>query len=101
MCNMKTLALTVQNLWQRLKFLKSSSKVKVKGHKVKNFGSNGKVLSEVIYMCNMKGLALLVQKLWPKLKFLKVAQRSRSKVTWSKFLVTIERSSLGKYTSEI
>ena len=59
-----------------LKFLKSCSKVKVKGHKVKNFVSNGKVLSEEIYMCNMKGLALTVQKLWPRLKFLK----SRSKV---------------------
>ena len=50
MCNIKGLALTVQKLWPRLKFLKSSSKVKVKGHKVKNFVSNGKVLSEGLYM---------------------------------------------------
>ena len=56
--------------------MKSSSKVKVKGHKVKNFVSNRKVLSEEIYMCNMKGLALTFQKLWPRLKFMK----SRSKV---------------------
>ena len=55
---------------QGFKFLNSSSKVKVKGHKVKNFGSNGKVLSEGINMCNIKGLvALTVQKLWPRLKF--------------------------------
>ena len=57
----------------KVKVLKSSLKVKVKGHWVKNFGSNWKILSEGIYMCNMKGLALMVQKLWPKLKFLKIA----------------------------
>ena len=55
----------VQKLWPRLKFLNSSLKVKVKGHKVKNFVSNGKVLPEGIYMGNMNGLALTVQKLWP------------------------------------
>ena len=60
---MKALALTVQKLWPRVKFLKSSAEVKVKGHKVKILASNGKILSEVIYMCNMKGLALTVQKL--------------------------------------
>ena len=78
-----------------LKFLKSCSKVKVKGHKVKNVVSNGNVLSEGRYMCNMKGLALMVHKLWPKLKFLK---KVKVKVTGSKFLVSIERSCLGKYT---
>ena len=57
----------------KAKVFKNSSKVKVKGHWVKNFGSNGKILSEETYMCNMKGLALMVQKLWPKLKFLKIA----------------------------
>ena len=62
---MKALALTNLKSWPRLKFLQTSSKVKVKGHKVKNFASNGKVLSEGIYMCNMKGLALIVQKVWP------------------------------------
>ena len=69
MRNMKDLALMSQKLWPRLKFLKSSSKVKVKGHKVKNFVSNGKILSEGIYMYNIKGLVLIVQKLWPRLKF--------------------------------
>ena len=37
MCNMKGLALMVQKLWPKLKFLKSSSKVKVKGHRAPNF----------------------------------------------------------------
>ena len=40
----------------KVKVFENSSKVKVKGHKVKNFVPNGKVLSEGIYMCNMKGL---------------------------------------------
>ena len=73
---MEAAALTVQKLWPRLKFLRSSLKVKVKGQRVKNFESNGKILSEGTCMCNMKGLALLVQKLWQKLKLLK----SKSKV---------------------
>ena len=73
--------------------------VKVKGHKVKNFVSNGKVLSEGIYMCNLKGLALTVQQLWPRLKFLK--SRSKVKVTRPKILVPLERPSLKEYTCEI
>ena len=81
---MIALPFTVQKLWPRLKYLKGSSKVKVKGHKVKNFVLNGKVLSEGIYMCNMKGLALMVQKLWQRLKFLKVAQRSQGQKFWIK-----------------
>ena len=77
---MKGLALTVQKLWPRLKFLKSSLKVKVKGHKVKNFGSNGKVLPEGIYMCKMEGLAHMVQKLWQKLELLKSGSKVKVKV---------------------
>ena len=76
---MKALALTVQKFWSKLKFLKSSSKVKLKGNKVKNLVSNEKVLSEGIYMCNMKGLALVVQKLWPKLKFIKSSSKVKVK----------------------
>ena len=76
---MKGLALTVQKLWPRLKFLKRSSKVKVKGHKVKKIVSNRKVLSEGIYMCNMKGPALMVQKLLPKLKFSKSSSKVKVK----------------------
>ena len=75
----ESVALTVQKLWPRLKFLKSSSKVKIKGHKVKNFVSNGKVLSQGICMSNMKGLALVVQKLWLKLKFLKSSSKVKVK----------------------
>ena len=76
---MKALVLTVKKIWVRLKFFKSSLKVKVKGYWVKNFGSNGKILSEEIYMCNMKGLALLVQKLYQKLKFLKSSSKVKVK----------------------
>ena len=89
---MEALALTIKKLWPRLKFLKNSLKVKVKGHKVKNFVSNGKVLSEGIYMCNMKALALMFQKLWPRLKFLK--SRSKVKVTRPKILVPLETPNL-------
>ena len=98
---MKALALTIQKLWPRLKFLKNSSKVKVKGHKVKNFVSNGMVLSEGIYMYNMKGLALMVQKLWPRLKFLKSRSKVKIKVTSPKILLPLERPSLKVYTCEI
>ena len=44
-----------------------------------NFVSNGKVLSEGIYMENMQALALAVQKLWPKLKFLKSSSKVKVK----------------------
>ena len=30
------------------------------GHKVKNYGTTRKVLSQVMHMCNMKALSLLV-----------------------------------------
>ena len=68
---MKAIALTVQKLWPRLEFLKNSLKVKVKSHRAKKFGSNGKILSEGIYMCNMKGLALMVLKVMAKNQVLK------------------------------
>ena len=84
----------------KFKFLKSSSKVKVKGHKVKNFGSNGKVLSQGTYMCNMKGLALTVHKLWPSLKFLKNGSKVKVKVTSPKIVVPLERPSPKVYTCE-
>ena len=63
----------------KVKVLKSGLKVKVKGQKVKNFVSSGKVLSEGIYMCNMKCLALMVQNLWPRLKFLKSSSKVKVK----------------------
>ena len=40
MCNMKGLVLMIPKLRTKLKFLKSSPKVKVKGHRVKIFGSS-------------------------------------------------------------
>ena len=98
---MKGLPLTIQKIWPRLQFLKSGTKVKVKGHKVKNFVSNGIPLSGGIYMSNMKGLALVVQKLRPKLKFLKSRSKVKTKGHWVKFLVSVERSCLSEYTCEI
>ena len=98
---MKAIALTVQKLWPRLEFLKNSLKVKVKSHRAKKFGSNGKILSEGIYMCNMKGLARMVQKLWPKLKFLKSGSRVKVKGHRSNFLIPIERPCLQEYICEI
>ena len=80
---MKAADLTVKKLWPRLKFLKGSLKVKVKGHRAKNFGSNGKILSEGIYMCKIEDLAHTIQKLRPKLKFLKSG--SKVKVKGSNF----------------
>ena len=98
---MKALALTVQKLWRRFKFLKSSSKVKVKVHKVINFVSNGKVLPEEIYMCNMKALALMFQNLWPRLKFLKSRLKVKVKVTRSKILPPVERFCQRQCTCEV
>ena len=55
-------------------------KLQGQGHKVKNYGSMQKVLSQAIHMCNMKALSLLVRKLWPRLEFFKrVGQTSRSR----------------------
>ena len=67
-------------------------KVKVKGHKGKNSVSNGKFLSEGIYLCYIKGLGLTVQQLWPRLKLLK--SRLKVKVTRFKIVVPLERPNL-------
>ena len=42
---------------------------KLQGHRVKNYGTHGKVLSQGIFMWNMKALALTVQNLLARLKF--------------------------------
>ena len=51
--------------------------VKLQCHKVQNYGTKWKVLSQK-HMCNMKALPVLVWKLWPRLNFSKVGQTSRS-----------------------
>ena len=73
-----------------VKFFQKYMKVKRQGQEVKIFGTNRKVLPQVIRMCNMKALSLLVQKLWPRLSFFK--SRSKDEVTRSKILVPTEWS---------
>ena len=74
------------------------------GHKVKIFGTAGKVLSDGKHMWNIKALSVTVTKLWLRLKF----SKCRSKVTvkvkvkiwyWWKGLVT--RNTHVKYESPI
>ena len=48
--NIKALALTVQNLLARLKFKKKLFIFQGQGHRVKNNGTHGKVLSQEILM---------------------------------------------------
>ena len=51
MCNMKAIpGITSGELLPRLKFF---SKLQGQGHKVKNFGTKWKVLSQAMHMCNM------------------------------------------------
>ena len=73
MQNMKSLSLTVQKLWPRLKFLIKIAIFRTQGH-----GRGHKVIDLVVIwkgfisrvgMPNMKSLSLTVQKLWPRLKF--------------------------------
>ena len=75
---MKALALMVQKLWPRLKFLKSRSKVKFKVTWSKIlYKMEMTCLCE--YTCNMKGLALMVQNIRPRLKFLKGSSKVKVK----------------------
>ena len=74
------------------------------GHKVKNIGTIGKVLSQGIHMRNMKALGAVIQNLWTRLKFFVARSKSRSnlevKVTRSKILIPMERSYHKEYTCE-
>ena len=83
---------------------KVMAKVKVfqkKGHKVKNYSTIRKVLSQGIHMCNMKALSLMAKKLWPRLKFFKSRSNFKVKVTKSKITVPSERSCHKEYTCAI
>ena len=62
------------------------------GHKVKNYGTTRKVLSQGMHMCNTKALSLLVRKVWPRLKFFISRSIFKVKVTRSKIMVPCERS---------
>ena len=50
--------------------LKFSKKwVKLQGHKVKNVGTHGKILSQRIFVWNIKAIELMFEKLLARLKF--------------------------------
>ena len=70
-------ALTVQKLLARLKFSKKWVKIQGQGHRVKNNGAHGKVLSQAILMWNIKALAFTVLKLLARLKFQRGGQNDR------------------------
>ena len=84
-------------------------KLQGQGHKVKNYGTMWKVLSQGIHMCNMKVLSFLVWKLWPRLKFVKsfsqVGQTSRSsshgQILWYHVIGLVIRNTHVQYESPI
>jgi hypothetical protein len=51
-----------------VKVFKKWIKLQGQGHKVKDFGTNRKVLSQGTHIRNMKALSLAIQKTWPVLK---------------------------------
>ena len=85
----------------KVKVFQKWVKLQGQGHRVKNNGTHGKVLSQGIFMWNMKALALTVQKLLARLKFFKNGSNSKVKVTGSKIMVPTERSYHREYTCGI
>jgi hypothetical protein len=78
--------------------------IKTQGQDFKIYGSNTKVLSQVICIWNIKALSLTmltIQNIWPMLKFLKSGSNLKVKVTWSKILVPLESSCHKEHTYEI
>ena len=53
----------------KVKVFKKKVKLQGQDHKVKNYGTNRKVLSQRIHMCNMKALSLQVRKLLQRFLF--------------------------------
>ena len=66
MWNMKTLCTKVIT---KVKLLKKKAKPYGQGHRVKNVGMLGTILSQGILMWNMKALAFTVQNLLSRLEF--------------------------------
>ena len=85
----------------KVKVFKKQVKLQSQGHKVKNYDTMLKVLSQGIHMCNMKALSFLVRKLWPMLKFFKSRSNFKVKVTRSKIMVPSERSCHKQYSRTI
>jgi hypothetical protein len=68
-------------LWNTNAPVRGKLIVKTQGQDFKIYGSNIKVLSQVICICNTKCLSLTIQKIWPMANvksFWKVGQTSRS-----------------------
>ena len=61
----------------KVKVFQKWVKLKGQGHRLKNNGTHGKVLSQEIFMWNIKALALSVQKLLVRLKFQRGGQNDR------------------------
>ena len=77
MWNIIALALTVQKVMSKVKVFKKWVKLQNQGHRVKNNGIHGKVLSQGILMWKIKALVLTVQKLLARLKFQRGGQNDR------------------------
>ena len=85
----------------KVKFFQKKVKSQGQDHKVKNFVSNRKVLSQGIDMCNITAISLLAKKLLPRLSFIKSRSKVKVKDTKSKILVSTERSCQKEYTCVI
>ena len=66
-------------------------KLQGQGHKVKNYGTMWKVLSQGIYIWNMKALSTSGKKVMAKVKVFKSRSDFKVKVTRSKIMVPRER----------
>ena len=86
MWNIKAIAYLCLKVMSKFKVFKKLVELKGQGHRVKNNGNKGKVLSQEIFMWNIKALALIVQKLLARLKFQRGGQNDREAKTmcpWS------------------
>ena len=61
----------------KVKVFKKRVKLQGQGHRVKNNGTHGKVLSQEIFMWNITSIAITVQKLLARFKFQRRGQNER------------------------
>ena len=60
----------------KVKFFQKYVKSQGQGHKVKNFGTERKILSQGIHLCIIKALSPFVTKLWSRLSLLWTDRRT-------------------------
>jgi hypothetical protein len=65
---------------QKIKVFEKWVKLQGQGHKVKNFGTNRKVLLQGTNIWNMKAISLPIQKIGPMLKFLQTDRQTGQKL---------------------